>query len=508
MTAVLEKNATAVDYGTADRCLHELFEERVRLDPTAPAVRFGAAELSYGELDDEANRLAAHLRMLGAGPETVVGVLLERGDRLPVTLLAVLKAGAAYLPLDPGHPPERLAYLVEDAAVELVVTVSDLAGGLPADAFAVCLDDPGVRECLAEPVAPVASGARPDNLAYVIYTSGSTGKPKGTLVPHRTVVNLVAYSAREYGIGPGDRVLQFASPAFDVSVSDFFTTLTSGATLVQAPRLTLVDPRALTAVLRGERVTVGDIPPAVLRLLDPAVLPDLRLLHVGGEALTEDEAHRWMAPGRSVYHRYGPTETTVCCTDHRCVPGEGAPPIGGPLGNQRVHVLGPAGGELSPGEEGELYVGGAGVSRGYLARPGLTAERFLPDPFGPPGARLYRTGDLARRRTDGEVEFLGRADAQLKLNGHRVEPGEVEAAVLEHPGVVGAVVGLHTGAGGDRVLAAHVVVAPGAAVPTVGELRAHLRDRLPAALVPGRVVALDAVPLTPNGKIDRRAVVF
>ena len=268
--------------------------------------------------------MSAYLRQLSVGPDRVVGVLAEPGPLAPTAILAILRAGGAYLPLDPAAPADRIAYLLADAGCDLVVTTPALADRMPGTALAVCPDDPFVAAALARQPADEGALVRADDLAYVIYTSGSTGRPKGTLVPHRGAVNLVRHGrSSEYGVGPGDRVLQFASITFDVSVSDLFGALGNGATLVCARRSTLVDPRALTALMRVEGVTVADLPPAVLPLLDPADVPALRLLHVGGEALTHAQARRWRTPDRMVYHRYGPTEATVCCTEHPVPDGGG-----------------------------------------------------------------------------------------------------------------------------------------------------------------------------------------
>ncbi|MFJ9862931.1 amino acid adenylation domain-containing protein [Streptomyces sp. NPDC101165] len=499
-------NDTTEDYAdTAGLCVHQAFERWVALRPGLAACRFEGEELSYLELDRRANRLARHLHRLGIGPETVVGVLLDRGLDLPVTLLGILKSGAAYLPLDIQHPASRLAYMVQDAGCQIVVTTSGPADRLPEDVLPVCLDDPAIAAALA-----AQSGddphyrVLPDHLAYLLYTSGSTGAPKGTLVQHRSVVNMTEYCRRAYRLEPPDRILQFANPCFDVSVFDFFAALCNGITLVQGARLTLLDPRALTALIRDERVTVMDIPPAVARLLDPAGLPDLRMANIGGEALPGELADRFQAPHRQVHNTYGPTEVTVTSTDYLCPPGlcESRPPIGGPIANLQAHVVDEAGRQVPVGVAGELLMGGVGVARGYHGRPALTAEKFLPDPYGPPGARLYRTGDLVRRRADGNIEFLDRIDTQLKVNGHRVEPGEIEAALESHPCVGAAVVDL-TGDGADHTLVAFLAPSDGDDTPSITEIRAHLRPLLPSYMIPGRIVPLDAVPLTANGKVDR-----
>jgi amino acid adenylation domain-containing protein len=503
---VRDWNDTAQDHrDIAALCVHEAFERWVEATPTAPAVRFEGEELDYLGLDRRANQLARHLRQLGAGPEVVVGILLERGLELPVALLGILKAGAAYLPLDPGHPAGRLRQVTADAGCGVVVTTCVSAAALPEDVLPVCLDDPAVAATLAAmPDDAPRHPVRPGNLAYLLYTSGSTGPPKGTLIQHDSVVNMVEYCRRAYSLAAPDRILQFANPSFDVSVFDFFAALCNGLTLVQAARLTLFDPHALTDLIRDERVTVMDIPPAVAGLLDPTGLPDLRMANIGGETLPCELADRFQAPHRQVHNTYGPTEVTVTSTDFRCPPGlgEGSVPIGRPIDNLTAYVL-DRHGNLSPvGVPGELVMGGIGVGRGYHDRPALTAERFVPDPFGPPGSRVYRTGDVVRQRADGNLVFVDRVDTQLKVHGHRVEPGEIEVALCEHPDIDGAVVDL-VGPSGDRTLAAFVVAQEGRAAPSTRQVREHLRGRLPSHMIPGRTIPLPGVPLTANGKVDR-----
>ncbi|WP_156725204.1 amino acid adenylation domain-containing protein [Streptomyces apocyni] len=500
-------NITVQEYGeVADLCVHQVFERWVKERPTLAACRFERRQLTYDELNAQANRLARHLNRLGVGRESVVGVLLDRGLELPVALLGILKAGAGYLPLDIQHPRSRLEYLVRDAACEVVVTAGAAHAKLPDDVLPVRLDDASVAAALTaladdNPGFPV----HPDNLAYLLYTSGTTGAPKGTLVQHRSVVNLAEYCRREYRLEPPDRILQFASPSFDVSVFDFFAAWCNGITLVQGSRLTLLDPRALTALIRDEKVTVMDIPPAVARLLETSELPDLRAAHIGGEALAGELADRFQAPHRQVRNTYGPTEVTVTSTDYLCPPGlgEARPPIGRPIANLTAHVVDGDGNPVRLGEPGELLMGGVGVARGYHGRPALTAERFVPDPYGPPGARLYHTGDLVRRRPDGHLEFLDRIDTQLKVNGHRVEPGEIEAVLCRHPAVREAVVDL-IGSAEDPTLVAFLVVDREA--PTTEEVRAHARAHLPTYMIPARTVVVEEIPLTTNGKVDRRTL--
>ncbi|MFD9396893.1 amino acid adenylation domain-containing protein [Streptomyces sp. NPDC060000] len=501
------ENRTDREYETADSALHQLFERQADLHPARPAVRFRGSTLTYGELDTRANQLAHHLRGLGVGRESRVGILMERGPELIVTQLAILKAGGAYVPLDPVHPENRLGYMLERAGSTLVVTEGALGEVLPGtvrrlDWRAADFLDALERGPRTRPDLPV----HPRNLAYVIFTSGSTGKPKGVLVEHRSAVNFTASAVEMFGLTPDDRMLQFANPAFDVSVFEIHSALASGATLVMAPRATLLDPVSLAALLRAEHVTTADIPPSVLAVLDAAELPDLRNLFVGLEPFPGDLVDRWRDGGRRAFHNgYGPTETTVASVDHLCGPqnGSASPPIGRPLANQYAYVLDPFGRPAPRGVAGELWIGGLGLSRGYAGSPGATAERFLPDPFARPGSRMYRTGDLALRRGDGELEFFGRADTQVKIRGLRIEPSEIEQVLSRHAEVrQAAVVVLDAPPEGPR-LVAYVVPAPGAR-PEPAALRAHLAEDLPPYMLPSAFVTLDALPLTPNGKLDRK----
>ena len=497
---VVEANRTERSYGPPERCLHHLFESTVDRVPTAAATRFEGGSLTYRELDERANRLARHLSALGVGPETVVGVLLERGPELPAAFLGVLKAGGAYLPLDPDHPVARRELVLGDAGATTVVTTSDLAGGVPEGVRAVCLDDPAVAaQDGSRPDVPV----HPDNLAYVIFTSGSTGRPKGVQVSHRSIAGFTPAVIELFVLEAGDRVLQFANPAFDVSLFDFFGALCSGATLVQAPRADLLDPVRLTELMRSEKVTVTDLPPAVLRLLDPAALPDLRALFVGLESFPGELVNAWNTADRMFHNGYGPTEATVACVDYLC-PHEhhdSMPPIGVPMANYQAYVVDRFGEPVPVGVPGELLVGGVGVARGYAGRPDLTAEKFVPDPFGTPGGRLYRTGDLVRRRADGNIEFVGRIDNQVKIRGLRVEPAEIEHAVLALPQIEDAAV-VVSGSGSDAQLVAYVASAAGATVDTAG-LRAELGRTLPVYLVPSAFVVLPSLPRAASGKLDR-----
>ncbi|HEX2188928.1 MAG TPA: amino acid adenylation domain-containing protein, partial [Longimicrobiaceae bacterium] len=491
-------------------CLHELVEAQARRTPAAPALRHGPRTLAYAEMDRAADRLAGHLRTRGVVPETRVALFLEPSPEMVVALLAVLKAGGAYVPLDTGSPPERLAFLLEDAGARMVLTQAALADRLPrCGVEALVLDDvpadPG-EDALSHTGSPAPAHApSPENLAYVIYTSGSTGRPKGVAVPHRGVCNSTEAYIRAYGIRPGSRVLLFAPLHFDASVLDVFTALCSGATLVVAPREEMMPGDGLVGLLRHERITHLKITPSALAVTPPAALPELEAVMVGGETCSAELVASW-GPGRRFFNGYGATEHSVRCTAMLCTDGTQPPPVGRPIANARLYVLDPHFEPAPVGVPGEVFMAGLPVTRGYLGRPGLTAERFLPDPFrDEPGARMYRSGDRGRWRADGTLEFVGRTDFQVKVRGFRIEPGEIEAALLEHPALVDAVVVAREGGAGERRLVGYVVPEAAAEV-TAAALRAHLKERLPEYMVPSAVVVLERLPLTANGKVDRRAL--
>ncbi|MFI7454092.1 amino acid adenylation domain-containing protein [Nonomuraea sp. NPDC049714] len=480
-----------------------LFQRAVAATPDATALLCGAERVSYAELDLRVARLAAALRRRGVADGCVVGAFLDRSAEAVVALLAIWRAGGAYLPLDPDHPDERLAFLIGDSAARLVVTDERLARRLPPDTVTLIAADEARRG--DDRWLGGWHEVEPDDPAYVIYTSGSTGVPKGVLVEHGSLAGRVRWMREAYDLRPGDRVVQFASLSFDAHVEELYPALTAGAGVLLLPDGALSLPAALRTPA-GREVTVLDLPTAYWHRLtespDDVAWPEgLRLVILGGEQVQATAVARWrdrFGDRIRLVNTYGPTEATVIATAVTLGVDDATrrPPIGWPLDGTTAHVLGPYGEPVPPGFPGELCLGGAGLARGYLGRPALTAERFIPDPYGPPGSRLYRTGDRARRLPDGTLEFLGRLDGQVKVRGFRVEPGEVEAALLAHPGVRQAVVT----AAADR-LVAYVV---GAAQPD--ELRRHLAARLPAHLVPTSWVPLDALPLTITGKIDPAAL--
>jgi amino acid adenylation domain-containing protein/non-ribosomal peptide synthase protein (TIGR01720 family) len=511
---LLERSAGMERGYPHDACVHELFEARAREAPGAVALRWDGAPLTYGELDARANRLAHHLAGLGVGPEARVGVLLERGPELIVSLLAILKAGGCYVPLDPAYPPGRLELMLADCGARVVLSRSGLRGAVAgAGRAVVCLDE--IAGALASaPAAAPRGGASAGNLAFVVYTSGSTGRPKGVMGSHREVVQL-AVGAGAVRLGPGDRVAQASNASFDALTFEVWGALLNGAALVGAPRDTLLSAPALGAFLRAEGITTIFLTTALLNQLtreQPGLFAGVRELLFGGEAVDAGRIRAVLAAGRPrrLLHIYGPTEATAYCT---CgvveeVAAEAATvPIGVPIANARVYLLDAVLNPAPAGVPGEAYVGGAGVARGYLGRPALTALRFVPDPFaGRPGARMYRTGDRMRWTEGGALEFAGRLDAQVKLRGFRIEPGEVEAALSAHPGVREARVVVREDEPGEKRLVAYVVGGADAGGVDAGGLRAHLRRSLPEHMVPGAFVALERLPLTPNGKLDEKAL--
>ncbi|MFH8768881.1 non-ribosomal peptide synthase/polyketide synthase [Streptomyces sp. NPDC017958] len=490
-----------------------MIEEQAARTPGAPAVSDAAGTLTYAELNERANRLARLLVRHGAGPERVVALMVPRSPDMVVAVLAALKSGAAYLPLDSEYPADRITYMLEDAAPALALTTTAVQDRLPAapGTTRIVLDAPDTRAALAGLAADDLTDAdrtaplTPHTPAYVIYTSGSTGRPKGVVVEHRGIPNLVRARVEPYAMGPGSRVLQFASLSFDAALSEICTPLSCGACLVLGPA-DMLDQVARLPELIGERgVTHATLPPAVLARLPEDALPSVRTLVIAGEAPPDGLVARW-AVGRRMFNCYGPTETTVSCTMAGPLPAEpGIPPIGGALPNLRLHVLDERLVPVTDGEPGELYVAGAGVARGYLGRPALTAERFVADPFGPAGTRMYRTGDVVRLRPDGALEFVGRADGQVKIRGLRIELGEVETALASCPGVGQAVAAVREDEPGRPRLVGYLAAAPGTGLDTTA-VRARLAETLPEYMVPSALVVLDRIPLTVNGKVDRAAL--
>ncbi|MFJ9178091.1 amino acid adenylation domain-containing protein [Streptomyces sp. NPDC102360] len=511
-------NDTAYEAATGPATVPELFEEQARTAPERTALTFGAETRSYGELDARANQLAHHLRALGAGPESRVAVLLDRGPALITALLAVWKAGGAYVPIDPSYPADRIASMCESAGARIALTSSVYGSRFPESAGLVLVDADNDADNPALATAPATAPVRtddPDRLAYVIFTSGSTGRPKGVEVTHRGLANHVSWAARELAGQDYGGAALFSSVAFDLVVPNLW------APLVTGQRLFLLDQDTDMSEL-GKRLAEAE--PFSFVKLTPGHLDILSVqltaaqagalapvLVVAGEPFTRATLERWreLAPDIRLINEYGPTEASVGTSVHE-VPAEGSAPIpqvlpiGRPLPNMTMYVLDEAMRPVPVGVTGELYVGGTGVARGYAGRPDLTAERFVPDPYGTPGARLYRTGDLARRLPDGDVEFVGRIDDQVKIRGYRVELGEIQAVLAAHPAVREAAVTVHRLENGEPRLAGYVVWTDPEA--TGADLAAHCAARLPEYMIPATFTALDAVPVNANGKVDRRAL--
>ncbi|MFJ8201371.1 amino acid adenylation domain-containing protein, partial [Streptomyces sp. NPDC096152] len=477
----------------------ELIEAQAARTPHATAVVFEGRRLTYAELNARANRLARVLVARGAGPEGLVALTLPRSLELPVALLAVLKSGAGYIPLDPDYPADRVRYILDDARPALHLDAARLA---QAEAEGTRLADDDLTD--ADRLAPL----RPAHPAYTIYTSGSTGRPKGVLITRRNLLNFLSFMADRFPMTGRDRLLAVTTVAFDIAVVEMYLPLLTGAAVVIAPRETVVDPARLGALATASGATVLQATPSLWQALTaerPDAVRGLRML-VGGEALPPSLASAMTALGAEVTNLYGPTETTVWSTSLRIEDAAQLPGIGGPIWNTSLYVLDD---RLRPSEEGELYLGGEGLARGYRNRPGLTAERFVADPFGAPGARMYRTGDLARRRADGGVDYLGRVDHQVKIRGFRIELGEIESVLAAHPEVAQAAVVAREDRPGSPLLAAYVVPSAHARAtggPGPAALRELAARTLPDYMVPAAFVALDALPLTPNGKLDRKAL--
>ncbi|HEX2095189.1 MAG TPA: amino acid adenylation domain-containing protein, partial [Longimicrobiaceae bacterium] len=511
---VLERGRGEALLFPREALVHEVIAQRAAGWPDVPAVACGGRTLTYREMGERAGRLAARLRRSGVGPETPVAIFLDRSEKLAISILGVLEAGGAFVPLDPEYPAERLEYMLRDSGARVVLTRTGLAGALPGSAPEVVCVDAEVEPVHSSP--PPATGS--DTLAYLVYTSGSTGRPKAAMVSHRSLLCYAEAMRGRIGLDAADRVLQFASPAFDVLVEELFPAWLSGACVVFPPRDLLGSPRELQRVLAEERITVVELPTAfwhewVRTLVEEGrALPEsLRLLLLGGERVIGDRLAWWAGLGVPLLHVFGLTETTVTTTTLLLDRGDDGArwsnlPIGAPLANAEVCVLDAQQQPVPVGVPGELYVGGEAVARGYRARPELTAARYLPHPFASAaGARMYRTGDRVRWLGDGVLEFLGRIDQQVKVRGYRIEPAEVEAVLVAHPAVREAVVTVREDTPGSRRLVGYVVPA-GESAPPAGELREHLAAALPAYMVPPTFVVLPALPLTRNGKVDRRAL--
>lgn len=503
---LVEWNDTYAEY-PKHRCVHQLFEEQVGRTPDATALVFETQELSYRELNSRANQLAHQLLKLGVGPDSLVGICVQRSPDMIAGLLGIWKAGGAYVPLDPQYPLDRLSFMVEDSGLNVLITEKPLRpkfSGYKGEL--ICVDEATCKERSEN----CFGGARPENLAYVIYTSGSTGKPKGVQICHKSLVNFLSSMRSSPGLAPEDSLLAVTTISFDIAALELYLPLIVGARLVLASRETAVDGYKLQKTLAGTATTVMQATPATWRLLLEAGWQGSNNFKIlcGGEGLPRDLAVELLKRGSSVWNMYGPTETTVWSTTSR-ITADDSPTItiGRPIANTEVYVLDDDLEPVQVGTPGELYIGGAGVARGYLHRPELTAEKFIIHPFRDreSGARLYRTGDLARFRENGELECLGRIDNQVKVRGFRIELGEIESVLSQFPGVKESVVVAREDTPGDKRLVAYVTYRQAQSVE-VDALREFLKKRLPDYMLPSQFVSLEALPLTPNGKVDRRAL--
>jgi amino acid adenylation domain-containing protein len=502
----IDWNATDAPY-PHDATIHQLFEAQVERTSDAVAVRFKDESLSYRELNSRANQLAHYLRRQGAGTETLLGICMERSTEMIVSILAALKTGSAYVPLDPAYPQERLDFMLEDSRARLLLTQSTLLESLPEHSTQVVCVDTEATRLTEESRDNPRSSAVSDNLAYVIYTSGSTGRPKGVMVSHGSFCNLMQAQIRIFDVQTESRVLQFASFSFDASQSEIFMALLSGAALQLEAKDEILPGASLIDFLRERAITTVTFPPSALSSLPQAELPDLHTIVVAGESCPAELVSQWSS-GRRFINAYGPTEATVCATAAECHEADAGerPTIGRPIQNTQVYVLDKGLLPVPVGVSGEVYIAGVGLARGYLHQPALTAERFIPHPFSEsPGARMYRTGDLARYLPNGNLDFLGRVDQQVKVRGFRIEPGEIETTLRKHPSVREAFVTISAETPLSQRLVAYFV-ADAEPSPASRELRSFLRQSLPDYMIPSTFIALARLPLTPSGKIDRAAL--
>src|ERR1051326_3528195 len=479
--------------------IHDLFYQQVKRTPSAVAVSDARQQLTYAELNGWANNVARRLRRLGVGPDVLAGIMMERSIEMGVALLGVLKSGGAYVPLDVNYPPERLRLMIENADLKVVIAQA-------------VIEVPGIEVITVGDLTTaieLESGAGADNLAYVIYTSGSTGLPKGVMIPHSSLCNHMLWMQSAFLLEATDRVLQKTPMSFDASVWEFYAPLLTGAQLVMAEPEAHMDGRFLTQQIRKYGITTVQMVPSLLKLcLDE---PDFRKcdsltrVFCGGEALTADLVKRFNESGlkAELYNLYGPTETTIDATYSHCDIDDHVS-IGRPVSNTQAYLLDESMGPVAVGIPAELYIGGLNLGRGYLHRPDITASNFVPNPFSAqPGARLYKTGDLARYRSDGQLQYLGRSDSQVKLRGFRIELDEIASVLRQHPQISDALVLAERSSTGDQRLVSYVV---GESAPAQRQLRSYLQERLPEYMIPSRMVLVQEIPLLPNGKVDRRAL--
>jgi amino acid adenylation domain-containing protein len=509
---LVDWNATAAAY-PRHLPVHRLFEAQAAARPEVTAVAYAGTRVSYAELNRRANQLAHYLQTLGVGAGMLVGIYMERGSDMILALLAVHKAGGAYLPLDPAFPSDRLAFMVEDSQTRFIIAQEHLQAQIPvpaalAEQTRVVLIDAEWPQIAGESDENLPDATYdPERLAYVLYTSGSTGRPKGVQVPQRALVNFLLSMQQAPGLAAEDVLLSVTTLSFDIAGLEIFLPLITGAQVAMVSYATAADGAALLDVLQSCGATVMQATPATWRLLISAGwqgTPGLKIL-CGGEAMPGELANQLLPRCASLWNMYGPTETTIWSTVYQVTAGQGIMPIGRPIANTQIYILDEAGQPTPVGVAGELYIGGDGVAHGYLNRPELTAEKFVLDPFAGGGVKMYRTGDLARWRADGNLDFLGRMDFQVKIRGFRIELGEIEAVLDEHPAIRQAVVVAREDTPGDPRLVGYLALA-GPTAPATADLRSYLKEKLPDYMVPSIFVPVDEFPLTPNGKVNRKAL--
>ena len=486
-----------------EMCIHQLFETQVKRTPNAIAIVFEKQQLTYQELNNRANQLANYLIKLGVEPEILVGICIERSIEMIVGILGILKAGGAYVPLDPTYPQERLAFMLEDSKIQILLTQQHLRKLMPIRLSTVIRMDSEWKDIVQEETKNLNRKILPNNLAYVIYTSGSTGKPKGVLLEHKGLCNLSIAQINAFGIHTDSRVLQFASLNFDASISEIVMTLISGATLYLGTKDTFLPGSPLLQFLHEKNITVATLPPSILVTLPSEKLPNLQTIIVAGETCSPELVAKY-APGRHFFNAYGPTEATVCTTIAKCVNNGCKPTIGQPIINTQVHILDKYLQQVPIGVIGELHVAGINLARGYLNSPKLTAEKFISNPFRSNSkSRLYKTGDLARYLPDGNIEFLGRIDYQVKVRGFRIELEEIETVLMQHNQIQDAIVIVREDIPDDKRLTAYFITYNKG---NITELRHFLAEQIPDYMIPSAFISLESFPFTPNGKVDRKAL--
>ncbi|MFN6461921.1 MAG: non-ribosomal peptide synthetase [Nostoc sp. DedVER02] len=501
---LIDWNNTKKNYSD-NKCFHQLFEAQVEKNPDAIAIGFGNQQLSYKELNIRSNQLAHYLRKIGVTIESLVGICIERSPKMIIGLLAILKAGGAYLPLDPSYPQERLNFMLEDAQVSVLLTQEKLLQHFTEFSKPIISIDKDWVTITQHSRENPKSYVTLENLAYVIYTSGSTGQPKGVLIEHRGLSNLAA-QIEVFNLQPSNRILQFASLSFDASIFEIVMALQKGATLYLADQECLLPGKALLQLLREKAITHVTLPPAVLAVLPTESLPELQTIISAGESCSEDIVKRWWSSSRKFFNAYGPTEATVWSTVTEVKSVSEKPPIGCPIANTEIYILDKHLQPVPIGILGELYIGGDGLARGYLNCPELTAEKFITNLFNDKkGARFYKTGDLAKYRPDGNIEFLGRIDNQVKITGFRIELSEIETVIIQHKNIQKAIVISQGNLSENKYLVAYIV-SKSPQEQTIIELREFLKEKLPEYIIPKAFVILDSLPLTANGKVDRSAL--